>query len=142
MREKFTAPRPAERPEPDVMPEDDDADEDEPQTLDDALSRKPYAPKGPARRDVRQDGLPSAVSHEKGMTRLVFNIGEKFNVRPGDFVGVIAGMTGLPKDVVGLIHILPRQSLVDIASEHVDDVCEKLTGIRFKGRKLHVEVAG
>ncbi len=141
-REKPAAHRPAERPEPDVMPEDDDADEDEPQSLDDALSRKPYAPKGPARRDVRQDGLPSAVSHEKGMTRLVFNIGEKFNVRPGDFVGVIAGMTGLPKDVVGLIHILPRQSLVDIATEHVDDVCEKLTGIRFKGRKLHVEVAG
>ena len=142
VREKPAAHRPAERPEPDVMPEDDDADEDEPQTLDDALSRKPYAPKGPARRNVRQDGLPSAVSHEKGMTRLVFNIGEKFNVRPGDFVGVIAGMTGLPKDVVGLIHILPRQSLVDVATEHVDDVCEKLTGIRFKGRKLHVEVAG
>ena len=90
---------------------------------------------------MHPDGQPAAVSHEKGMTRLVFNIGEKFNVRPGDFVGVIAGMTGLPKDVVGLIHILPRQSLVDVASEHAEDVCEKLTGIRFKGRKLHVETA-
>ena len=139
-REKSAAHRLPAHADPDLPPEDDD--EPEPVTLDDALSRQPYAPKGPARRNVRPDGLPSAVSHEKGMTRLVFNIGEKFNVRPGDFVGVIAGMTGLPKDVVGLIHILPRQSLVDVADEHAEDVCEKLTGIRFKGRKLHVEVAG
>ena len=141
-REKPASSRSSERPEPESRSAIEEDDEDEPETLDDALGSKLYAPKGPARRNVRQDGLPSAISHEKGMTRLVFNIGEKFNVRPGDFVGVIAGMTGLPKDVVGLIHILPRQSLVDVATEHAEDVCEKLTGIRFKGRKLHVETAG
>ena len=75
------------------------------------------------------------------MTRLVISVGQKYNVRPGDIVGVIAGVTGLPKEVVGLIHILPRQSLVDVAQEHEETVREKLTGIRFKGRKLLVELA-
>ena len=118
-----------------------DEEDDEPETLDDALSHKPYAPKGPARRNLRPDGMPAAVSHEKGMIRLVMNVGAKHNIRPGDIVGVIAGVTGLPKEVVGLIYLLPQQSLVDIAQEHEEEVREKLTGIRFKGRKLLVELA-
>ncbi len=123
------------------LPHFEDDDDDEPQTLDDALSRKPYAPKGPARRNLRPDGLPAAVSHEKGMIRLVMNVGAQHNIRPGDIVGVIAGVTGLPKEVVGLIHLLPQQSLVDVAQEHEEEVREKLNGIRFKGRKLFVELA-
>ncbi|MBE7213237.1 MAG: DEAD/DEAH box helicase, partial [Gluconacetobacter diazotrophicus] len=130
---------PTRPPEPEPLPVPEE--EDEPETLDDALSQKPYAPKGPARRNLRPDGLPAPVSHEKGMTRLVINVGQKYNVRPGDIVGVIAGVTRLPKEVVGLIHILPRQSLVDVASEHEEEVREKLTGVRFKGRKLLVELA-
>ncbi len=118
-----------------------DEEDDEPQTLDDALSRKPYAPKGPARRNLRPDGSPAAVSHEKGMIRLVMNVGARHNIRPGDIVGVIAGVTGLPKEVVGLIHLLPQQSLVDVAQEHEEEVREKLNGIRFKGQKLFVERA-
>ena len=127
------------RPEAE-LPHHEDED-DEPETLDDALSHKPYAPKGPARRNLRPDGSPAAVSHEKGMIRLVMNVGAKHNIRPGDIVGVIAGVTGLPKEVVGLIHLLPQQSLVDVAQEHEEEVREKLTGIRFKGRKLFVELA-
>ena len=119
----------------------EDDEDDEPASLDDAMSRKPYAPKGPARRNVRPDGSPAAVSHEKGMVRLVMNVGEKYKIRPGDIVGVIAGMTGLPKEVVGLIHIMPQQTLVDVAREHEEEVREKLTGARFKGRKLLVQLA-
>ncbi len=81
-----------------------------------------------------------AVSSEAGMVRLVFNLGEKHEVRPGDFVGVVAGVTRLGKEVVGAIHILQRQSLVDIAEQHVSEVIQKLNGIRFKGRKLMVEL--
>ena len=132
-------PEPAAARRPAFDPEEEEKDEEE--SLDDALSHKPYAPKGPARRNLQPDGFPPAVSHERGKTRLVFNVGEKFNVRPGDFVGVIAGMTGLPKEVVGLIHILPRQALVDVATEHEEEIREKLNGIRFKGRKLLVELA-
>lgn len=83
---------------------------------------------------------PEAVSPEAGMVRLVFNLGEKHEARPGDFVGVVAGVTRLGKEVVGAIHIMQRQSLVDIAEPHVGEVLKKLNGIRFKGRKLLVEL--
>jgi ATP-dependent RNA helicase DeaD len=95
----------------------------------------------PERPPRRTDGLPSASSHESGMTRLAFNVGEKHAVTPGDLVGMIAGVTRLGREVVGAIHILPRQSLVDVAREHEAEVCQKLNGIRFKGRKLYVEIA-
>jgi ATP-dependent RNA helicase DeaD len=70
----------------------------------------------------------------------VFNVGEQHGIRPGDLVGVIAGVTRLGKEVIGAIHILPRQSLVDVAEEHESAVRERLSGIRFKGRKLNVDL--
>lgn len=94
----------------------------------------------PAPRREMANREPEAVSPEAGMVRLVFNLGEKHEARPGDFVGVVAGVTRLGKEVVGAIHIMQRQSLVDIAEQHVDEVLKKLNGIRFKGRKLMVEL--
>ena len=89
----------------------------------------------------KKDRRMGAESHEAGMTRLVMNMGEKHDVQPGDIVGVIAGVTRLSKEVVGAINILPRQALVDVASEQADTILEKLNGIRFKGRKLFVGLA-
>ena len=89
----------------------------------------------------KQDRRQAAASHEPGMTRLMFNVGEKHDIRPGDIVGAIAGVTRLGKEVVGAINILPGRSLVDVASEHEATVREKMNGIKFKGRKLLVEVA-
>jgi ATP-dependent RNA helicase DeaD len=84
---------------------------------------------------------PSAVSHEPGMVRLAFNVGHAHQITPGDFVGVIAGLTRLSKDVVGRIEILDRQTLVDVADECANLVLKKLNGIKFKGRRLTVTVA-
>ena len=92
-------------------------------------------------RDRTEGGLPPARSHEAGMVRLVFNVGEQHEIGPGDIVGVIAGVTRRPKEIIGAIHILPRQSLVDVARDEHEEVLEKLNGIRFKGRKLAVDVA-
>jgi ATP-dependent RNA helicase DeaD len=84
---------------------------------------------------------PSAVSHEPGMIRLVFNVGHKHQITPGDFVGVIAGVTRLSKEVVGRIDILEDQTLVDVSDECANVVLKKLNGIKFKGRKLAVTIA-
>jgi len=84
---------------------------------------------------------PSAASHEEGMVRLVFNVGNAHQIMPGDFVGVIAGVTRLPKEVVGRIEILDRESLVDVSDECADQVLKKLNGIKFKGRRLNVNIA-
>ena len=108
------------------------------------------APRTDYRRGDRDDGggygggnapLPPAKSHEPGMVRLVFNVGERHEIQPGDIVGVIAGVTRHPREIIGAIHILPRQTLVDVAKNEHLDVLEKLNGIKFKGRKLAVDVA-
>jgi len=84
---------------------------------------------------------PTAVSHEPGMIRLAFNFGNAHQITPGDFVGVIAGVTRLSKEVVGRIEILEEQSLVDVSDECANIVLKKLNGIKFKGRRLTVTVA-
>ncbi len=84
---------------------------------------------------------PSPVSHEPGMVRLAFNLGNEQGVAPGDFVGVIAGTTRLPKEVVGRIDIGERQTFVDVSDESATFILKKLNGIKFKGHKLAVAVA-
>lgn len=75
------------------------------------------------------------------MVRLAFNLGHSHQVAPGDFVGVIAGVARVPKEVVGRIEILDREAFVDVADDSANLVLIKLNGIKFKGRKLSVSVA-
>jgi ATP-dependent RNA helicase DeaD len=82
-----------------------------------------------------------AVSHEPGMVRLAFNVGREHAVQPGDFVGVIAGVTAIPKGEIGAIHLQATKTLVDVAEPRVALVLKKLNGIQFKGRKLLVRMA-
>ncbi len=84
---------------------------------------------------------PSPVSRESGMVRLAFNLGNAQGVAPGDFVGVIAGTTRLPKEVVGRIDIGDRQTFVDVSDESATFILKKLNGIKFKGHKLAISVA-
>jgi ATP-dependent RNA helicase DeaD len=84
---------------------------------------------------------PGTVSHEAGMVRLAFNVGRAHAVQPGDFVGVITGVTAIPKGEIGAIHLQDTKTFVDVAEPRVALVLKKLNGIKFKGRKLLVRVA-
>ena len=81
------------------------------------------------------------VSHEAGMVRLAFNVGRAHAMQPGDFVGVIAGVTAIPRGEIGAIHLQATKTLVDVAEPRVALVLKKLNGIQFKGRKLAVRLA-
>jgi ATP-dependent RNA helicase DeaD len=81
------------------------------------------------------------VSHERGMTRLAMNVGAEHHIGPGDVVGVIMGVARIPKECVGAINLLPKQTLVDVADEHAKLVLSKLNGIKFKGHKLAIRAA-
>ena len=72
------------------------------------------------------------------MTRLVFTAGRFSEVRPADIVGTVLGLSGIPREGIGAIHIEAKHTLVDIAEEHVHAVIQSLAGIKFKGRKLAV----
>ena len=86
-------------------------------------------------------GEVDLVSHEPGMTRLIMNIGRDQNIGPGDVVGVILGAVKITKENVGAIHLLPKQTLVDVADAHAALVLKKLNGIKFKGRVLAINAA-
>jgi len=101
--------------------------------------REPREPRVPASRPPRDQ--PAPVSHESGMLRLAFNLGEMHGMTPGDFVGVIAGVTRLPKEVIGRIEIVERGTFVDVNEDSANVVLKKLNGIKFKGRRLTVSVA-
>jgi ATP-dependent RNA helicase DeaD len=85
---------------------------------------------------LKADRTSGEVSHEHGMVRLTLGVGRDHEVQPGDVLGVIVGITKLPKEVVGVIRLQPKQAFVDVAEEHADVIVAKLNGIQFKGRKL------
>ena len=95
----------------------------------------------PAPVPAKPHAAPPAASHEPGMVRISFNIGHDHQITPGDIVGVIAGVTRQPKEIVGRIEILERKALVDVSDDSANLVMKKLNGIKFKGRKLAVTVA-
>ena len=70
------------------------------------------------------------------MVRLTLGVGRDHGVQPGDVLGVIVGITKLPKEIVGVIRLQTKQTFVDVAEENAELVVSKLNGIEFKGRKL------
>lgn len=77
----------------------------------------------------------------RSMTRLFINIGKKDNVRPGDFVGAIAGETGLAGNLIGNIKILESFSFVEVPNEHADNVINALNSSNIKGKRVSVAPA-
>ena len=85
---------------------------------------------------LKADRESGEVSHEPGMVRLTLGVGRDHGVQPGDVLGVIVGITKLPKEIVGVIRLQTKQTFVDVAEENAELVVSKLNGIEFKGRKL------
>jgi ATP-dependent RNA helicase DeaD len=91
--------------------------------------------------NVSNNNYADTGARNRGMARLFINIGKKDNVRAGDFVGAIAGETGISGDLVGNIKILDAFSFVEIPLEHVDNVINALHSSNIKGRRVSAELA-
>ena len=74
------------------------------------------------------------------MVWLEFNLGHDAGVLPGDFVGCIAGETGLPREVVGSIQIRPQFTAVEVAKDCVAQVLEAVNRTRLKGRRVMAQL--
>jgi ATP-dependent RNA helicase DeaD len=138
--------------EAEAIPEDRRPHRPAPDHTPDRSHRRDPDPAAKARRERGRDEYerpkrsrsreePGAVSHEAGMVRLAFNVGRAHSVSPGDFVGVITGVTAIPKGEIGAIHLQDTKTFVDVAEPRVTLVLKKLNGIKFKGHKLLVRVA-
>ena len=75
------------------------------------------------------------------MTTLFFNVGRKQLITPADIVGKVAGVTRLPANVVGAMDIHQRHTLVDVTTEHVELILNKMKGIRVKNIALEPALA-
>lgn len=81
------------------------------------------------------------TGREPGMTTLFFNVGRKQLITPADIVGKVAGVTRLPANVVGAMDIHQRHTLVDVTTEHVELIVQKMKGIRLKNVALELAPA-
>ncbi|CAM2901654.1 DEAD/DEAH box helicase [Rariglobus hedericola] len=81
------------------------------------------------------------TGREPNMTTLFFNVGRKQLITPADIVGKVAGVTRLPANVVGAMDIHQRHTLVDVTSEHVELIMQKMKGIRVKNIALEPALA-
>jgi ATP-dependent RNA helicase DeaD len=77
----------------------------------------------------------------EGQTRLWISLGSEQQMTPIDFVNTIAGETGLPGKVVGLIDVRERHSFIDVATEHMNAIVSKLNRAEIKGVKVKVKAA-
>ncbi|HET9492865.1 MAG TPA: DbpA RNA binding domain-containing protein [Chloroflexia bacterium] len=87
----------------------------------------------PAQARTISDGV------ERGMARLVLNVGREAGVRPGDIVGAIANEAGIPGRTIGAIDIYDRVTFVEVPEGDKDRVVNALRTTTIKGRKLQVE---
>ncbi len=98
-------------------------------------------------RGERRERFPSdrspadASAPEAGMTRLFFNIGKRAHIRPGDFVGAIAGETQISGRQIGAIDMYDTFSFVDVSSELAQKVVTVMDNNQIKGMRVNVEVA-
>jgi ATP-dependent RNA helicase DeaD len=81
------------------------------------------------------------TGREPNMTTLFFNVGRKQLITPADIVGKVAGVTRLPANVVGAMDIHQRHTLVDVTTEHVGLILQKMKGIRVKNIALEPALA-
>ncbi|MDR2616984.1 MAG: DEAD/DEAH box helicase [Endomicrobium sp.] len=105
-----------------------------------AVQKKEQEQKADIFADIK-DRYSDTGARDKGMVRLFINIGKKDNVRAGDFVGAIAGETGISGDMVGNIKILDAFSFVEVPAEHADNVINALHSSNINGKRVSVELA-
>jgi len=95
----------------------------------------------PVRPSKQKFQRAARTGREPGMTTLFFNVGRKQLITPADIVGKVAGVTRLPANVVGAMDIHQRHTLVDVSSEHVPLILQKMKGIRVKNIALEPALA-
>ncbi len=79
---------------------------------------------------------------EAGMVRLLIDVGRDDGIGPGDVVGTIAGRAGIPGKAIGAIHIMKRETYVDVMEAHVDRVLKNMgSGAAVRGREVTVRRA-
>ncbi|MDF2821757.1 MAG: box helicase domain protein [Clostridiales bacterium] len=79
---------------------------------------------------------------EEGMVRLFMNIGKNQRIKPGDILGAIAGETGMPGKLIGIIDMYDKYSFVEVPREYAKEVVKVMKDAKIKGKSINIEPAG
>ncbi len=72
---------------------------------------------------------------------VILNVGRDKGIETGAVLGVILGVSKVPKESVGFIKMHDKESHAHIAEDQAERVVQKLNGIRFQGHRLSVRLA-
>ena len=104
-------------------------------------SRREHGERGMRGTGQRASSRGSTTSHEAGMVRLSLSKGREHGVSPNEVVSTIAYYSGIPGSSIGKIHILDRQTLVDVPQDYVGQVLAKTGNFRIRKQPVEVNLA-
>ena len=78
---------------------------------------------------------------EEESKRLFISIGKNRRLFPREVITLIMSKTTTPREDIGMIRILDNYSFVQVRDTKADEIIEKLTGVKFRGRTLTVNYA-
>lgn len=85
--------------------------------------------------------IPRSARDEAKKVRLSMSVGKRDGIRPADVVGSIANEADVPGRDIGPIEIRESVTYVTIPQHYVDQVLEKVSRARFRGRAVNLRVA-
>lgn len=74
------------------------------------------------------------------MTTLKIDGGKKHKLRPGDIVGALTGISGIPADAIGKIHIASQWAYVAVSAQYVKTALEKIKNDKIKGKSFRTRL--
>lgn len=82
-----------------------------------------------------------SIFAEEGMTRLFINIGRRHRVTPSHIVGSIANEADIPGKAIGAIDVNDEFTLVDVPTEYVKQVLERMQRSRILRQNINIRLA-
>jgi len=95
-------------------------------------------------RKIKEIPEKSAVEHHlsaEESKRLFISIGKNRRLFPREVITLIMSKTSAEREDIGIIKILDSYSFVQVKDTKADEIIEKLTGHKFRGRTLSVNYA-
>ena len=88
----------------------------------------------------RPFNAPGRGGRTPGMAKVYIGAGREAGIRPGDLVGAIANEAGLNSNVIGVVEVMDRFSLVEVPEVLAREIIETLSRTRIKGQKVAVRL--
>ena len=97
-------------------------------------------------KNKKPDNIPEKPAAEINLSeeeskRLFISIGKNRRLFPREVITLIMTRTSSAREDIGMIRILDNYSFVQVRDTKADEIIEKLTGHRFRGRTLTVNYA-